>query len=479
MAPQFSQPKTDSSARRRRGAGIGLLMGITFAGLAGYVLPIAADEGGEKADLKLRTAALVEISTRADFSGNLLVQPSDTTKPPHVLPLTVSATFQCNQTGIGQTEALRQYSTASAQITLNGQSTENRLAPENTQIAVRNTGRKRARPVTYLSVGGVLRQIEQELLLVPCDPITCPALFNRAGIQTGTRWKADDEAVRAFLALDSLIENRLELLVKEITAETVKVYLMGNVRGEIDTAITDQQVVGVALIDRSSESLKAFRVTIDEKRQISQLAPGFAGQIKLDLRTAPREGQAPGDSGPFQQVSSQKIQQLPLRLLWNTDSQFEMIYDPSWRVIVSDPDAVVLRYVRGGNLLAQCSILRLPKRPADRPLQMAQFREEIEKMVAESQARVVGAEVATTRSGLHVIRVTVTGQQDGLAVQWRYYHLSNPDGRCIALVFTAEEEAALEFATADIQLLESVRFPDLPAAAQERIGDAGRQPPRG
>lgn len=474
----------DAGTSRRRGLrrllascsgrfALGLALCIALAGqnLCGDDAP------NDKTALRVRPEFAGQITTRADFSGNLIVEVThEDATANEAVPLTVAASFKCNQTPAGQTDAIRRYESASATITLNGQSTENQLASGNRQIAARLTMNRLARPVTYLSVGGVLRQTEQDLLLLPCDPLTFSALFSRETVHTGDRWKVADDAARAFLALDNLVENRLDLLVKEITASTIKVYLMGNVRGEIETALTDLQIVGVAVIDRKTESVQALRITIDEKRQVSQIAPGFAGQVKLDVRSSVGAAE-PASTVPVQQVSRPKVQQLPLKLLWNTDSQFEMVYDPQWRVIISDPDAVVLRYIRQGNLLAQCSILRLPKRPADRPLQLNQFKEEIAKMVAESQARIVGGDVVTTRSGLTAIRVAVAGQQDGLGVQWRYYHLSNPDGRCIALVFTAEDEAAAAFGNADQQLLESVRFPALPPAPASREANAASPPP--
>jgi len=435
---------------------------------------VADDTDKGEVNLRVVSSASSQIRTRADFEGSLLVKnPEKETK--ESVPLTVAADFQFRQTPVGANDAIRKYETAKAAITLNGKATENVLSEGNRQIAVRINDRKLTRPVSYLSLGGVLRQVEQELLLVPGDPLVYKDLFSRDAVTTGTRWTASDRAVQAFLAIENVIENRLDLMVKEITEGEIKIYLMGDVRGEVDTAITDMHVVGVAIIDRTSETVKALRVTINENRDVSQLAPGFSGQIKLDVR-AENVAVSSEESESFRQVSGQKIQNLPLKLLWNTDSQFEMVYDPQWRVILSDPDAVIMRYVKQGNLLAQCSILKLPKRPVDKPLQKAQFAEEIAKMVAESKARVASSDVAMTRSGMTAIRVVVHGLQDDLPVEWRYYHLSNPDGRCIALVFTAEQEAAREFDKADLHLLESVRFPAEQADASQKTAAAGATP---
>lgn len=440
-------------------AGMG---GPAFAGALPALQETAAEKAGqptasESFDLLVRADQGSKVTTRVDFEGSLIVR-NEEKQVQEAVPLVVGANFKYEQTPVGKEDALRRYEVAQAAITLNGKSTENKLAENNQQIAVRVLDRRLARPVNYLSMGGVLRQVEQELLLVPGDPLVYGKLFGRKNVSKNTRWTPDASAVQGFLALEHVVQNKLEVMVKEVTPETVKLYLMGDVRGEVDTAVTDLHIVGVALIDRKTDSVQALRVTIDEKRQVSQLAPGFSGQVKVDVRSAPLTKENP-ELSKFRQASGTRLQNLPMKLLWNSDSQFELLYDPQWRVILSDPDAVILRYVNQGSLLAQCSILRLPKRPADRPLQKAQFTEEITKLVGESGASVIGSDVAATRSGLNVIRVVVHGEQDGLPVEWRYFHVSNPDGRCIALVITAEQEAARSFANADLQLIESVRFP--------------------
>ena len=145
-------------------------------------------------------------------------------------------------------------------------------------------------------------------------------------------------------------------------------------------------------------------------------------------------------------------------MLWSTDSEFELVYDPRWKIILSDREAVIMRYADQGNLLAQCSLLQLPKRPADRPVPIEDFRKEIEKILSESPARLVSANTITTVAGLTAHKIVVSGLQDDVAIDWIYYHVTNHDGRRVAMIFTVEHEVAKTFGSADQRLVEAVRF---------------------
>ena len=117
-----------------------------------------------------------------------------------------------------------------------------------------------------------------------------------------------------------------------------------------------------------------------------------------------------------------------------------------------------MRYADQGNLLAQCSILQLPRRPEDRPLTLEDFRSEVQKLLTESPGAMLSAGTLSTRSGLQVHKIVVTGKQDDVQIDWLYYHVAHTDGRRLAMIFTLEHEVALTFQGADEKLLEAIRF---------------------
>ena len=145
-----------------------------------------------------------------------------------------------------------------------------------------------------------------------------------------------------------------------------------------------------------------------------------------------------------------------------------MTHEPGWRVIASEKEAAVLRFIRDGQLLAQCNAVQLPSRPKDKPLTLDQFKKEIEKVVVEGRGRVVDTSKFKNANGLSVMRLLVDGKQSDLDVRWLYYHLTSPDGRRMTVVFTIEQELEDEFAAADRLLVNDVRFKTKPITAAQR-----------
>jgi hypothetical protein len=316
--------------------------------------------------------------------------------------------------------------------------------------------------VQYLSSQGILKQAELDLLTVPADPISFPLLLTDQNgtavksLEAGTEWRPSDAAVRTLLAAENLIENDVKITVKEATPQSIKLYLTGDAKTEIEGAVARYQVIGLALLDAPTKQVRGFRLTLDEKRTASQLAPAFDGQVKVDVRLVTAEEAQRIDAA--QAAEARKGVNAPVRLLWSTDSEFELVYDPRWKLILSEPETVIMRYADQGNLLAQCSILQLPRRPEDRPLTLEDFRSEVQKLLTESPGAMLSAGTLSTRSGLQIHKIVVTGKQDDVQIDWLYYHVAHTDGRRLAMIFTLEHEVALTFQGADEKLLEAIRF---------------------
>ena len=391
---------------------------------------------------------------RVEYFGKVTTQITPENPDPATIPLDVKANFTFSQQPIAPHDVVRQYKQAEAEIKLGELQTTSELSTTNKQISARLTDKRFSRPVQLNSIGGLLKQSELELITVPGDPLSFDELFSHRTIQAGEKWKPSDQAVRALLAVETIIENDLSISLKESKDGTAKLYLVGDVKAEVDGCLSKYHLVGLALQNESDNSIKGLRLTIDESRTASQLAPAFEGQIKVDVRTLTADEASRIDATTVKTTVGNKA----TRLLWSTDSEFELVYDPRWKIILSDREAVIMRYADQGNLLAQCSLLQLPKRPADRPVPIEDFRKEIEKILSESPARLVSANTITTVAGLTAHKIVVSGLQDDVAIDWIYYHVTNHDGRRVALIFTVEHEVAKTFGSADQRLVEAVRF---------------------
>ena len=307
------------------------------------------------------------------------------------------------------------------------------------------------------SVSEILQQKELELIRNPADPLTFVRLFSNNGVKTGDRWKASSEAVADFLAVDHVYENEIELQLKSVNKNFAKVYVVGKAKAEIDDVTTEIEVSGVSLIDLQKNLLTAMRVTIREDRSPGQIAPGFKGQTKINVKMTATETVPELSDEALAVTKSKQIQRM---LKWSSDqADFRITYHPRWRVIASESEAVVLRYLDDGDVLAQCNIVQLPARPADNPLKLEDFKAEVEKIVAgEDSASVLSSQEFKTNAGLTALRVQVEGLESTVPIIWTYYHVAGKDGRCLTYVFTLEQRVADRFANADQLLVDETVF---------------------
>ncbi len=393
-----------------------------------------------------------------EFQGDVVL--FSTEQPPKNLrlPIDVTSRQRFDQIAIDANNFLRKYEVANARIKLDGKPNESSLSESNRQITIRHTSSETNRPLQYFSTGGALRQSEKDLLTVPADIIAIQQLIQQESISANKEWHPENSGVQSFFSLDNLIENEIKVSVKEIKGDLAKIYITGKAKGEVDSATTTLNIVGVAIFDTEKQAMTAFRGTVNENRSPSQLAPGFVGSVKIDTTCDVKPNRNLSEE-VVSQVKSKLAESQTTRMLWNSDSEFELLYDPKWKVILSDPEVVVLRYADRGSLLAQCNVLRLPKRPADKPLSLDEFREQLAKNVlGEAEARINGSQVLQTNSGMRVLQVVVTGTQEEVPIHWVYYHLSNDEGQCVAVVLTVEDELLPLLAKADLKLLESIHF---------------------
>jgi hypothetical protein len=300
-----------------------------------------------------------------------------------------------------------------------------------------------------------------ELIRNPADPLSFVNLFSHKKVRLGDKWKVPSEVVADYLAVDRVYENDVQLLFKDFNRGIAKIYMVGSVKAEVDDVTTEIELNGIALIDVDNRHLTNLRTTINEKRRPGQVAPGFEGQTKIDVKMASRNSIPELSNDSLTRISSKQVER---RIKWeNSEAQFQIIYDPRWRIIASENDAAVMRYLDRGDLLAQCNIVELPARPADNPLKLDQFKTEIAKIIeAEESATLVQSEELKTGTGLTALRVVVQGIEEKVPVQWIYYHVAANDGRRLTYVFTLEQEIADRFNGADKKLVNETIFKPKP-----------------
>ena len=411
---------------------------------AAFFVNIATAQDTFDIDVNYEKGQQYRVQSQIEHAGTVTVDYAEKDTPPQHLEIDVKARLDYHERFVGSAakpQAVRFYSQSHADIQLDKASTESELLDCN-QLIVARINSESGNCYQIASVEDTLQQRELELLKNPADPLSLAGLLNKKQVKIGAEWEPSRDNLARFLFVDHIIASDVKLTLKEAGDNVAKVYITGRTKAEVDDALTEMTVTGVLQIDLAAKLVTGLRLNVIEVRRPGQIAPGFEGKTKVDLRIALHEGIPQLSTDALKSIAQSKsIRNL---LKWRSDSgKFVLKYDPAWKIIAAEDEAAVLRYVENGDLLAQCNIVRLASRPADKPLSLADFEKEVTTIISKDPtSHVIGAEQTTSVAGLKALRVTVKGVEEEVPLNWVYYNVASPDGRQVTFVFTLEEAIA-------------------------------------
>ena len=356
----------------------------------------------------------------------------------------------------GDIQAIRYYGQAKGQYSILKGETGASLTDNNRLVVVRVKPESDKR-IQMASVANTLAQHELELLRNPLDPLAVASLVNKKDVETGKPWKPSDDGLANFLSVDRIIRNDVKVRVKEVRSGQAVLHATGKLRAAVDDVSTDMEIAAIIKIRLgASDELLRVKMNLREIRQPGQVAPGFDGTSSISLDLTPDSScKSLTNEALARHTKGRVIEQ---RLQWQSPG-LKLKYDPRWRVIASEPEAAIMRFVSGGDLLAQCNIVQLPARPANNPLKLSDYKAEVARIIsADEVARIVDAKEFKTDDLIRGLSVKVEGEEGGIPVSWIYYHLNGKDGRRMTFVFTLEREIINQFLPADRKLVEGLVF---------------------
>lgn len=417
--------------------------------------PAQADDS---IDLKVEMPTSVEIRITSDYKheGKVLVVPEDSKKGVETLKLAVDAKLGYQQRMLSASQAIRIYDTAHATIELGKGKSKPKLSSNNDLVVARS--KSESQEVEMAAVKGALFHDELELIQNPADPLTLAAVLNKDGVKVGDKWTPNPVALAKLLSVQKILESDLKLSLKSFDNESARVFIAGSLSADVDDVTTQMDVSGIAIINRRSNLPTSFKISMRETKQPGQIAPGFEGLTKIDLRfTKAKPSQKLSNTALANHTKNGKIRQ---RLKWvSRIGQFKMLYDPRWKMITESEEASLLRYLDKTSVIAQCQAVILPNRPASKPLSLDAYKKEISKIVeTDKNAKFVKAATNRSSAGNTVMSVIVSGVEEGVEVQWFYYNVAKTDGRQVAFVFTLEGNASDKVLPIAKQLVDEFEF---------------------
>ena len=418
-----------------------------------------------------------------EYEGEVIVIPEapETVRKPKPqkakeLPMRVSAKLEYDQRSTGNGQAVRLYDSAVARIRLDTGKTKPELELDNRLVIARLKNKPRMR-VEMASIKDMLNQKEYELLQTAADPLSLPMLFSKKKVFVDQKWKPNLNALAKFLNVDKVITSDVKMQLKSVANGKARVYVSGGVTANQYDVTSEISLAGYALIDLSTKQVQAAKLSTEEKTPPGQITPGFEGRTRIDVSfTHGVNNIALSNKALAEAMRSSKVAQ---RLKYDSDrGNYRISYDPRWKLIAGESDTAIMRFIDKGELLSQCTVVMLPRRAVNEPLELSKYKREIAKMVEkDTKAKLIKANQMKTKTGLKAMSVVVTGEEEGLPVNWIYYHIEAKDGRQMTFVFTLAESVADRVIGAANQLINEFEFLGTPAkVAKKRSSNTYKAP---
>ncbi len=421
-------------------------------------------------NVEYQNSTQYEVQSQVQHTGRVLILQSGEEATIQSLPLQVAARLGFHERFVGipgNPQVVRYFNQCKAEIQLDQGTTVSQLS-ENNKLIVSRLNTKASEGIQSASIVDMLEQAEMDLLITPADPLTFAALLNKQQVEIGDEWEPGRQQLAKFLAVHEVYATDVKLKLKSVDDGQAKVYIMGNVKADVNDVSTEMDVTGVLTVDLKSNLVSLVRLNIIEKREAGQIAPGFDGKTKVSINISAGHEIEPLTRTALAEVTpSRQVKRL---LRWQSrESQFQLHYDPAWRIITSDQSGAIMRYLEDGDLLCQATVVELEQRPASNPLKLQEYRQYVAKMIeVDELQRVIDASQSVTSRGDEVLRVTVYGEEQELPLNWVYYNVTHSDGRQVAFVFTLEEAVASRVNPIAEKMVNGLIFP----AAKQRDAKA-------
>ncbi len=410
---------------------------------AGWGL-LAEARGGDVYELSPPERQLHQAKIAFQVQGKLHLEGPD--KKKRQVPIEVNGDFLYDEYIASPTASLaaRRYHTAEAEIKLEKNTHAPRLSDERRLVGVETQGAKSR----FWSPGGPLLRDEVELIELQANSARLSALLPETPVSVGDTWTPADEALAAFLCIDTVNNNGVTCKLAEVKDGRAVVEMTGKASGAADSVLTEIEISAKYGYQVAEQRFTSLAMAMKEKRAIGQAEPGFEVTGRLTMLLTPLAASEHLTTEAVASIARGASAVSPLRYE-STEKGLRLLLEPRWRVVIDRPEVTVFRFVDDGETVAQCNLSALEALPEGRKLQLEEFQEEIKKALGENFVQFIGASQGISESGLRVLRVSVTGQASELGIHWIYYHISNDEGRRVSFVITMEAEKANRFGAAD------------------------------
>ncbi|HEX4130635.1 MAG TPA: hypothetical protein VHZ24_11385 [Pirellulales bacterium] len=414
-------------------------------------------------DLRPRAAAgTTSVEALLEVGGDLKIEEKGKQRS---LPVAVIGKFKylehrLNAPGTPP-RSLRLYDMAEASIKLDNSTANPVLREPLRLVAVRTDDET---PFMF-SPQGTLTREELELIDLPVNTLLVDRLLPEKPVAVGDTWQNPESLLAGLLGFDLVSQSTATSVITQIDHDAARIEMSGSVQGAICGVTTTMEVKGRYKFSLAERRITWLALLIEEKRSIGPAGPGADVVVRFQFTVKPGQPRPEFDDDALRRVVMGESTGLDDLEYTTSDGEMKFVHERRWRTLHAGSEAIAMRLVDRGDLVAQCNISRLPKVTMNQLPTLARFQEDVRRSLDKSFGQFVQATELTTPQGFRLLRVVVQGTAAELPIQWHYYHLADGDGHQAVCAFTLEEQYVQRFGTLDRDLVESIRFMDSASTA--------------
>ncbi|HEY4309529.1 MAG TPA: hypothetical protein VGN12_08765 [Pirellulales bacterium] len=399
-----------------------------------------------------------QVEILLEVGGELLVK-DEKDKKAHQLKTSVVGTMVYDErlaaaATASSSRGVRQYRRCDAVIKIDKGTAKARLRDDRRLLAVAAD----ERTATMFCPVAPLSQEELDLIEIPASSLLVERLLPDRAVAPGDQWQHSEDLLVALLNLDAISQSDVTTTFKQATADAAQLELAGTVHGAVEGASTEIELKGRYKFDLQSKRITWLALLVKEKRSIGSVGPGIDVTARLQMKIAPGAVSPALSDQALAEVNLEPTPEQALLEYTSQNGHFQFLHDRAWHVVNDTPDAVTLRLIERGELIAQCNASAVAPVEAGKRFTLAHFQEDVQKSLDKHFESFLSAGESENSVGHTTCRVIAGGKVESLPIQWNYYLVADSEGHQTVLAFTLESELVERFGDADKSILSTLRF---------------------
>lgn len=341
-------------------------------------------------------------------------------------------------------------------IQIDSETANPRLQPEQPLMGVEIHDAK----IHIFRPDGLLTREEKDLVDLQGNTLLLDFLLpNRSGMKIGDSWKQSPDAMALLLQLDLIFQLDVQTKLAEVKKGIAILETSGWIEGSSDGTSSKMDVNGKMYFDLKRGRIVWFGMLIRENRAAGYVAPGMEVVARLQYRIRPLKQPEHLTESVVSGITFDNTRYNQL-LFEDVGKVWRFVMDSCWYATTWNERQATFRMVKGGNLIAQCSVASPINVQETQNLTLEAFTENIQKTLGAGFGEIVEQNAMLREDGTQIYRVDVSGKVDELPLRWIYYLLTRKGEKPLqeTIVFTVEEKLLEDFGTADSLMVESFQW---------------------